>query len=91
MTLERCLSIAMANPDRWSLKIRYEAKDGCIHDRFVSPIRLESASRFLALCLCREEPRLFYLDRCLQWRLVKSCDLVMPVEIVEVRKAVPSG
>jgi len=89
--LERSVTKAMRDSDHWVLKIRYEAKNGDVHDRFVSPIRYEADGRFLALCLCREEPRLFSLDRCLAWRLVKAEEVLMPVEIVPVQKAVAGG
>jgi predicted DNA-binding transcriptional regulator YafY len=45
--------------------------------RVVSPIRFVDKDRFLALCLSREEPRQFYLDRCRN--LAAAEDFVMPV------------
>ena len=37
--------------------------------------------RFLALCLSREEPRQFYLDRCQNVRLGLAADFRMPLEL----------
>ena len=44
-----------------------------------SPIRFLGKDRFLALCLSREEPRQFYLDRCQNVRLARAADFLMPV------------
>ena len=52
---------------------------GAITHRVVSPIRFLGKDRFLALCLSREEPRQFYLDRCQNVRLARAADFVMPV------------
>lgn len=84
--LEAAVSRAMRNPDDWVLKIRYRSRNGEVNDRFVSPIRFEPNGQVLALCLCREEPRLFDLVRCEKFRLVPAAEVLMPVEIVPVRK-----
>ncbi len=47
--------------------------------RVVSPIRFLGQDRFLALCLSREEPRQFYLERCQNVRLARAADYLMPV------------
>lgn len=47
--------------------------------RVVSPIRFLGKDRFLALCLSREEPRQFYLERCQNVRLAPAGKFVMPV------------
>ena len=36
----------------------------------------------LALCLSREEPRQFYLNRCQNVRLAPAAEFLMPVEMV---------
>lgn len=79
---------AMREPDEWALKIRYEDSTGEITDRFVSPIRWDHSGGFLALCLCREQPRRFLLAGIHDWRLVKASELLMPVPIIVVRPAV---
>jgi predicted DNA-binding transcriptional regulator YafY len=47
--------------------------------RVVSPIRFLGRDRFLGLCLSREEPRQFYLDRCQNVRLAMAANFLMPV------------
>jgi hypothetical protein len=47
----------------------------------VSPIRFLDGDRFLALCLSREEPRQFYVERCQNVRLAPAANFLMPVEI----------
>jgi len=47
----------------------------------VSPIRFLGKGRFLALCLSREEPRQFYLERCTNVRLELAANFLMPVEM----------
>ena len=70
---------AMQNPDDLVVEFVYRDAEGTCTTRVVSPIRFLSADRFLALCLCREEPRQFYLDRCSNVRLIKATDILMPV------------
>lgn len=77
----RVVSRAMDDPDTWVLRLRYEGKDGEVTDRIVSPIRYVGSGSFLALCLCREEPRMFYLSQCKAFRLIPVHEVLMPVEI----------
>jgi predicted DNA-binding transcriptional regulator YafY len=58
-----------------------DAKGSATH-RVVSPIRFLGHDRFLGLCLSREEPRQFYLDRCQNVRLAAAADFLMPVAMV---------
>lgn len=88
---EAAIGRAMRAPDEWALKIRYEDSSGEITDRFISPIRWDHSGGFLALCLCREEPRRFLLSGIHAWRLVKASELLMPVAIVIVRPAMAPG
>lgn len=81
--MERALGRAMQDPDGWAVKLRYEDKTGRVTDRLVSPIRFVGDRAFLALCLCREEPRRFELARCKAFRLVRAEEVLMPAEIVE--------
>ena len=78
----------MQQTDDLVLVIDYEGKDGNVTRRVVSPIRFVAKDRFLALCLSREEPRQFYLDRCSNVRVGLAGDFVMPVEIQTVARSV---
>ncbi len=70
----------MQQIDDLVLVIDYRGKDGTVTRRVVSPIRFVAEDRFLALCLSREEPRQFYLDRCSNVRVDLANNYVMPVE-----------
>ncbi len=63
------------------LVVDYQGKDQKITRRVVSPIRFLGDDRFLALCLCREEPRQFCLARCSNLRIDLATNYVMPVEM----------
>lgn len=72
---------AMQNPDDFVIELCYQDSKGISTHRTISPIRFLSADRFLALCLCREEPRQFYLDRCTNLSLKSAHEVIMPVEM----------
>ena len=72
---------AMQDPDGTLLEMVYESATGERTKRVVSPIKWNGSGRFLALCLCREEPRTFDFERCSGVQNVSACDYVMPVEI----------
>jgi predicted DNA-binding transcriptional regulator YafY len=72
----------MQQIDDLVLVIDYRGKDGTVTRRVVSPIRFIAEDRFLALCLSREEPRQFYLDRCSNVRVDLANNYVMPVELM---------
>lgn len=72
---------AMSDADQWALCIRYLDRENRPTKRYISPIRFVANDRFLALCLCREEPRQFYLDRCESVELVRASELMMPMAI----------
>ena len=74
----------MQQTDDLVLVIDYEGKDRQVTRRVVSPIRFVGEDRFLALCLSREEPRQFYLDRCTNIRVDLAGNYVMPVELLTV-------
>ncbi|EMI42687.1 hypothetical protein [Rhodopirellula sp. SWK7] len=76
------LRTAMLDADEWVVEFEYSDSKGNRTRRTVSPIRFASQDRFLGLCLCREEPRQFYLNRCDNFRLLRSEDVIMPVEIL---------
>lgn len=75
---------AMQDPEGVVIEMRYRDSFGHCTRRVVSPIRFVGETQFLALCLCREEPRRFMLDRCHAVRIVASADVLMPIEIQEV-------
>ncbi len=52
--------------------------------RVVSPIRMLGETHFLGLCLSREEPRQFVLDRCRNLRIDLATRYVMPVPLTQV-------
>ena len=72
---------AMHQPDDLVVEFDYtDAKRVNTH-RVVSPIRFLGRERFLALCLSREEPRQFYVERCRNVRLEMAANFLMPVEM----------
>ena len=79
--IAKLIERVMQQTDDLVLVLDYEGKDGSRTRRVVSPIRFVAENRFLALCLSREEPRQFYLDRCSNVRVGLSGNYVMPVEI----------
>ncbi len=76
---QKFINRAMHAPDDLVLKLEYLDSKGNKSVRIVSPIRFLSPGRFLALCLCRCEPRQFHLDRCSNLELKPAFDYVMPV------------
>lgn len=60
----------------------YVDAKGIVTRRVASPIRFLGTDRFLALCLCREEPRQFHLSQCRNLRLDSAANYLMPVELV---------
>jgi predicted DNA-binding transcriptional regulator YafY len=70
---------AMCQSDDLVVEFDYTDAKGVPTHRVVSPIRFLGRDRFLALCLSREEPRQFYLDRCQNVRLAMATDFLMPV------------
>jgi predicted DNA-binding transcriptional regulator YafY len=70
---------AMHQPDDLVIQFEYTDAKGVTTQRVVSPIRFLGRDRFLGLCLSREEPRQFYLERCANVRLAPAADFLMPV------------
>ena len=81
LDITRLLRRAMANPDDFVIEMEYADSKGNVTQRTISPIRFVGSDRVLALCLCREEPRQFYLNRCNQIRLKRANEVLMPIEI----------
>ena len=73
---------AMNDPDGLVLIFEYFDKKGNHTRRVVSPIRFVTNKRFLGLCLCREEPRMFQLDRMNNVRLARAHEFLMPVPMI---------
>lgn len=84
------LLVALRDPDRWVVRLRYVDSKGVTTVRVVSPIRLEGDS-VMVLCLAREECRRLIMARISNVELVAACDVLMPVEIIVERlfQAVP--
>ena len=70
---------AMHQSDDLVATFEYCDAKGAVTHRVVSPIRFLGKDRFLALCLSREEPRQFYLDRCQNVELARAAEFVIPV------------
>lgn len=73
------LSRAMSDPDRLVCVFEYEDRQGRRTRRVVSPIRFTSSHSFLGLCLSREAPRRFDLERCRQLMLAPAHRFTMPL------------
>ena len=88
--MRQIITRAMRQADDLVLVFDYRDSKGIVTRRVVSPVRFLAADRFLAsdrflaLCLSREEPRQFYLERCTNLRLDWAANFVMPVPVVEV-------
>ena len=72
---------AMRQSDDLVVVFDYCDAKGVTTRRVVSPIRFLGNDRFLALCLSREEPRQFYLDRCQNLQLAPAASFLMPVAL----------
>lgn len=70
---------ALLQQDDLVVVFQYVDSQGKKSQRVVSPIRFLGNDRFLGLCLTREEPRQFYLDRCLNVKLDLASNYTMPV------------
>ena len=70
---------AMHQSDDLVVVFDYCDANGVSTRRVVSPIRFLGRDRFLGLCLSREEPRQFYLERCGNLRLDRAGNYLMPV------------
>ena len=79
--MRQLISRAMHRPDDLVVTFEYCDAKGIRTRRVVSPIRFLGNDRFLALCLSREEPRQFRLERCHNVRLAPAAEFLMPVEM----------
>lgn len=90
--MKNLLQRAMFDSENYVVEMVYSDSKGNRTRRNVSPIRFVGKDRFLGLCLCREEPRQFYLSRCEEVRLVPATDVIMPMpmEIISTPAPVPA-
>lgn len=72
---------AMQDSDRFVVEFSYTDSQSKQTRRIVSPIRFMPNGRFLGLCLSREEPRQFYLDRCQHLQVKRAEQYIMPVPL----------
>jgi predicted DNA-binding transcriptional regulator YafY len=70
---------SMQDSDRLVVEFLYLDSKGNQTKRVVSPIRFLPNGRFLGLCLCREEPRQFYMERCERLEVKPAENYLMPV------------
>ncbi len=81
--MKQLVTKAMRQPDDLVIVFEYEDSRGEVTRRVISPIRFLGNDRFLALCLCREEPRQFHFSRCSNARIDAASNYLMPVPMVE--------
>ena len=81
---DRPLTMAMLAPDDFVLSFTYVDSKGTETHRVVSPIRFVDKDRFLGLCLSREEPRTFYIQRCTNMKIERAEEFLMPVPLEAV-------
>lgn len=79
--IRHLISHAMQDADNQVIELEYTDSKGAVNRRVVSPIRFVTPERFIALCLCREAPRVFYLKNCSNVSLQPAWQYVMPVEM----------
>lgn len=87
--MKNALRRAMHDSETFVVEMVYADSKGNRTRRVISPIRFVGQDRVLALCLCREEPRQFYLSRCESVRLIPAVEVIMPVPMQSV-DAVPA-
>ncbi len=78
-TVREKIQKSIQNYDDLVVTFRYVDSKGNWSQRVVSPIRWMGSGKFLGLCLSREEPRQFVMDRCQELELKPAWDYVMPV------------
>jgi predicted DNA-binding transcriptional regulator YafY len=79
--MRQLIHTAMQQSDDLVVVFDYVDARGASTRRVASPIRFMGTDRFLALCLCREEPRQFALEKCRNLRLELAANYLMPVAI----------
>ena len=84
--MREILRRAMQQSDDLVVELDYMDSQGRHTRRVVSPIRFTSPDNFLALCLCREEPRHFNISRCRNPKMRLAADVLMPIAFGEPLK-----
>ncbi len=79
--MRQLLQRAIHQPDDLVIEFDYLDAKGAATHRVVSPIRFLGKNRFLALCLSREEPRQFHIQRCEGAHLEPAANYLMPLEM----------
>ncbi|MCA9140431.1 MAG: hypothetical protein KDB00_26855 [Planctomycetales bacterium] len=87
--MKNALRRAMIDSETFVVEMVYSDSKGNQTRRIVSPIRFVGDDRFLGLCLCREEPRQFYLNRCTEVRLIPAAEVIMPMPMQTITPASP--
>ena len=77
--MKQAIRTAMIDSDTFVVEMVYSDAEGNRTRRVVSPIRFVGSDRFLGLCLCREQPRQFYMSRCEDVRLIPAAEVIMPM------------
>ncbi|MCO8120720.1 hypothetical protein NHH03_03150 [Stieleria sp. TO1_6] len=88
--MKNVLRRAMMDSETFVIEMIYSDSKGNRTRRIVSPIRFVGQERFLGLCLCREEPRQFYLSRCENVRLIPAAEVLMPMPMETIEAASPA-
>lgn len=70
----------MHAPDDYVVTLHYRDRFGNETHRVLSPIRFVGGNRFLALCLSKEEPRQFCIERCSGIEIQPAHHFMMPLE-----------
>ena len=79
------LTKAIAAPETFAIRMVYVDGKGNKTRRVVSPTQLDQGTgKFVALCLCRQEPRSFKLDNVEGMELIPASEVFAPVEIEEL-------
>ncbi len=75
------ISRAMQDVDRLVVQFSYRDCKGVLSKESSARFDFLPNGRFLGLCLSREEPRQFYLNRCEQIEIKPAEDYLMPVPL----------
>lgn len=80
------LTKAMAAPESFAIRMVYVDGKGNRTRRVVSPTQLDQGTgKFVALCLCRQEPRSFKLDNVEAMEIIPASEVFAPVEIEDLQ------
>ncbi len=82
--IRQAISFAIRRSDDYVIQFDYRDAKGQVTRRVVSPIRFVGSDRLLGLCLCREQPRQFYLERCSRPQLMLASEVMMPMPMQAV-------